>query len=106
MNTGERTKGIRPGPTSRWAALCCIFALLLCVAPVLVAQQSQGIVSGEENAITGQVKDSTGAVLQGVQVALRLRSSGSQQTTHTDEEGRYWFYGPLRGEHELLFNTR
>lgn len=106
MNTCERTKEIRSGRTSRWAASCCISALWLCLAPVLVAQQSHGVVPGDENAVTGQVKDSTGAVLQGVQVALRRRSSGSQHTTHTDEAGRYWFYGPVRGEHELLFETR
>jgi len=106
MNRLDVTKRIRPCRARLLAAFCCLLTLLSWVSPPLVAQRPGGVVQGDENAITGQVKDSTGAVLQGVQVALRLRSSGSQQTTHTDDEGRYWFYGPLRGEHELLFDTR
>ena len=106
MSTWERAKEIRPGRSSRRAGVCCIVALWLCVAPALMAEQSGGGVPEEANAITGQVQDSTGAVLRGVRVTLRLRSSGSQQTTPTDEEGRYRFYGPLRGKYELLFDTR
>ena len=53
-------------------------------------------------AITGSVKDATGAVLPGTWVTLRLEPGG-ERTASTDRRGGFRFDGVAAGSHELEF---
>jgi outer membrane receptor protein involved in Fe transport len=69
------------------------FTLLLTAANLAPAQTPSG-------ALTGVVRDSTGAVLPGVTVAVKNAATGSARTVTTDAEGRYRLVNIEPGEYE------
>src|SRR5262249_6616501 len=71
-----------------------LLSILLLAAASAVAQTATGTVSGT-------VRDSTGAVLQGVTVTIRNAATGGLRSVVTDTEGRYRITNVDSGEYEL-----
>jgi outer membrane receptor protein involved in Fe transport len=74
--------------------LCVLLSILLVGAAPAVAQTATGTVSGT-------VRDSTGAVLQGVTMTIRSAATGASRSVVTDAEGRYRIANIDSGEYEL-----
>jgi len=70
-----------------------LFVLLLCFASSAAAQT--------DSAITGNIKDTNGAVLIGVQMTAKHLDTGLTRTTTSQDEGRFVFPGLPVGVYEL-----
>lgn len=70
-----------------------VAALLFCFVPSLAAQTT--------STITGEIKDTAGAALVGVQVTARQIDTGFVRSTVSEEEGRFVFPGMPVGAYEL-----
>jgi Fe(3+) dicitrate transport protein len=57
-------------------------------------------------ALRGRVIDTSGAVISGAEVTLRLLSAGAERRTRTDDEGRFLFAAPGRGVYEVEAHFR
>ncbi|MBI4481344.1 MAG: carboxypeptidase regulatory-like domain-containing protein [Acidobacteria bacterium] len=71
-----------------------VSALLAFVLPSLVAQGTTGTLSGT-------VKDTTGAVLPGVEIRLKHPATGTTRAVISDEEGRYRVSNLPLGSYEI-----
>src|SRR5688572_5062111 len=70
--------------------------LLLIIAFFSVSAAAQ-----TDSAITGDIKDTNGAVLVGVQVTAKQVDTGLTRTTTSQDEGRFVFPGLPVGTYEL-----
>ena len=78
--------------------IALVLMLALAVAPVLIGQQDQGV-------ITGTVADSTGAVIPGARVSIREVSTGITVEKESNDSGVY-VSGPLKvGVYEVTVAT-
>ena len=74
-------------------------SFLLCVLIVSTGLSAFG--QGTSGAITGIVKDSSGAVVPGVTVAVRNLETNATRSTISEENGRYDIQGLQSGPYEL-----
>ena len=75
-------------------------ALFICLL-VVVTSWDVCAQSASTGALTGTVTDSTGAVLQNAQIALRNNGTGEARTAITDQDGAYRFSLLPPGEYEV-----
>jgi outer membrane receptor protein involved in Fe transport len=73
----------------------CLALLLLLTSTVLSAAQTA------TGTVSGNIRDSTGAVLPGVNVTVRNVSTGTSRSVTTDAEGRYRVANVDPGEYEV-----
>jgi Carboxypeptidase regulatory-like domain/TonB dependent receptor len=74
-----------------------ILALIALVAASPFAQLTRGYISGT-------VQDSSGAVVEGVQISVREQATGIRRETVTNEAGVYRFVGLEPGTYEVEFS--
>ena len=79
---------------AKFAVVVCLFGSLFCLSSSLLAQTSSA-------RITGVITDESGAVLPGVQVAVRNSATGVQRTFTSDERGRYVAPELVPGPYEI-----
>ncbi|MDX6269197.1 MAG: hypothetical protein QOD28_420, partial [Acidobacteriota bacterium] len=76
------------------AVLLTSFALFLVAAPAVFAQQTDATIAGE-------IKDTLGGVLVGVEVTARNLETGFTRTATSVDEGRFVFPGMPVGSYEI-----
>jgi outer membrane receptor protein involved in Fe transport len=74
--------------------IVCLSFLTLCVVAVGLAQTTT-------STLTGEVRDTNGAVLAGAQVTARHNETGLTRTTVSTEDGRFVFPGLPLGDFEI-----
>ena len=79
----------------RLLTICCVVLLFPCLLP---AQSTFG-------AILGTVRDTSGAVVPGVQVALANKGTGATRDLITDTSGNYAFNNIEVGNYTLVFTA-
>jgi hypothetical protein len=80
-------------------SLFCLVILTALIFPVVVVAQDTG-------AITGTVRDNSGAVIQGAEVKVRSTAGGNDRTTSTNSEGEYLAAGLPGGTYNLTITAK
>jgi hypothetical protein len=76
-----------------------VAAFILAVGPVVVAASAQG---RPGTTLSGAAVDPTGAVLRGAQVQLNAAGGVGEQSTTTDDAGRFHFDQVVAGRYEVV----
>src|SRR4030095_7611738 len=95
LHNGEMKEMLKKQSRQKWLPP----SFLLCVLIVSTGLSAFG--QGTSGAITGIVKDSSGAVVPGVTVAVRNLETNATRSTISEENGRYDIQGRPSGPYEL-----
>ncbi len=89
-------------PAQLWlrsARRLCVVLFVSCAVPALIAQSTFGT-------ILGTVRDTSGAVVTGVQVTLKNTGTTAARTAATDSDGNYSFSNIDVGRYSLTFEAQ